>query len=243
MNKPTSFQLKGSLYTMPSIHFLSTDLTVIENELLKQITTMPKFFSNAPVVLELNTLVDRGLTLDFKALVKIMREFALLPVGVKGGTEELHQAAMAAGLGVFPDSKPLETSGTTAQKTNAVKTGLTHKTLIIKEQVRSGRRIYAQNSDLIVLAPVSSGAEILADGNIHVYAPLRGRAHAGVKDSDETARIFCHEFDAQLVSIGGHYKHAEEFSLDTKDAGMMQIYFENGSLHFAPIYSTVTTSA
>ncbi len=80
---------------------------------------------------------------------------------------------------------------------------------IIYQPVRSGQQIYAQNGDLIVLAQVSAGAEILADGNIHVYGPLRGRALAGVRGNTE-ARIFCQSLEAELVSIAGQYKISED---------------------------------
>jgi len=83
------------------------------------------------------------------------------------------------------------------------------ETRIIYQPVRSGQQVYAQNGDLIVLAQVSAGAEILADGNIHVYGPLRGRALAGVKGNTK-ARIFCHSLEAELVSIAGQYKISED---------------------------------
>lgn len=96
---------------------------------------------------------------------------------------------------VEPKSQPVETKS--------------QETRIIYQPVRSGQQVYAQNGDLIVLAQVSAGAEILADGNIHVYGPLRGRALAGVKGNTK-ARIFCHSLEAELVSIAGQYKISED---------------------------------
>ncbi|HCP03453.1 MAG TPA: septum site-determining protein MinC, partial [Pseudomonas sp.] len=80
---------------------------------------------------------------------------------------------------------------------------------IITEPVRGGQQVYARGGDLIVMAPVSAGAELLADGHIHVYGPLRGRALAGVQGNQE-ARIFCQSLEAELVSIAGQYKVAED---------------------------------
>ncbi|MAB25605.1 MAG: septum site-determining protein MinC [Pseudomonadales bacterium] len=80
---------------------------------------------------------------------------------------------------------------------------------LITEPVRSGQQVYARGGDLIVMAPVSAGAELLADGHIHVYGPLRGRALAGVQGNTE-ARIFCQNLEAELVSIAGQYKVAED---------------------------------
>jgi septum site-determining protein MinC len=94
--------------------------------------------------------------------------------------------------------------------------------------VRSGQRIYAQDSDLIVLAQVSPGAEIMADGNIHVYGSLKGRAMAGVKGNTE-ARIFCADLKAELVAIGGHYKIRENMD-DLVHGKSVQIYLRNNSL-------------
>jgi septum site-determining protein MinC len=239
MSGPSSFQLKGSLYTIPTLHLLSTDLPTLENELLKQITRTPHFFSNAPVVLDLSTLQQRNLTLDFKGLVKIMREFSLIPVGVKGGSEEQNKAANAAGLGTFPEHKTVETAPepstmTTAAPASKKETNQQRRTMVIIEQVRSGTQIYAKDSDLIILASVSPGAEVLADGNIHIYGTLRGRALAGAM-GDTQARIFCKELDAELVSIAGNYKLNEELSLTKKSSGMTQIQLENDALQFAEV--------
>ncbi|WP_333686911.1 septum site-determining protein MinC, partial [Methylococcus capsulatus] len=81
-------------------------------------------------------------------------------------------------------------------------------TKIIDQPIRSGQRVYANDGDLVVIATVSPGAELMADGNIHVYGSLRGRAMAGVK-GDLDARIFCLDLQAELIAIGGHYKVSE----------------------------------
>lgn len=232
MNGPTSFQLKGSLYTLPAIHLFSTDMTVIEDELLKQITATPKFFSNAPVVIELSTLDKRGLTPDFTILMKKMKEFGLIPVGVKGGNEEQNQAAVAAGLGVFPENKPASTTSSAPKADTPAASN--RKTMIIKEQVRSGTQLYAKDADLVVLAAVSPGAEVIADGNIHVYGPLRGRALAGAK-GDKEAMIFCSELDAELISIAGQYTVSEDMRVSNDPSGMTRVFIEEDSLQFAVV--------
>ena len=85
----------------------------------------------------------------------------------------------------------------------------TPRTRLVTQPVRSGTQIYARGADLIVTAAVSPGAEIIADGNIHVYGPLRGRALAGAA-GDAEARIFCSRFEAELVSIAGRYLVSEQ---------------------------------
>jgi septum site-determining protein MinC len=84
---------------------------------------------------------------------------------------------------------------------------------VVTTPVRGGQQIYAPGGDLLVLAPVSAGAELLADGNIHVYAPMRGRALAGIKGNSQ-ARIFCRMLAAELISIAGRYKVAEDLRRD-----------------------------
>ncbi len=98
---------------------------------------------------------------------------------------------------------------TAAQKPAEPPAPVVRPTKLVTTPVRGGVQIYAAGGDLIVLAPVSPGAELLADGNIHVYGPMRGRALAGVK-GDTSARIFCQQLAAELVSIAGNYKVAED---------------------------------
>ncbi|MCW5774136.1 MAG: septum site-determining protein MinC [Rhodospirillaceae bacterium] len=106
-------------------------------------------------------------------------------------------------------------------------------TMMITEPVRSGRQIYAQGGDLVIVGPVSAGAELLADGSIHVYGALRGRALAGVS-GDEGARIFCQALEAELVSIAGLYRIAED--IDRKMLRrQVQIYLEGGRLQIVPV--------
>ncbi|MBL4867498.1 MAG: septum site-determining protein MinC [Pseudomonadales bacterium] len=96
-----------------------------------------------------------------------------------------------------------------SQKTSDAVATISTASKIVAKPVRSGQQVYAPGGDLIILAPVSAGAEVLADGNIHVYGPLRGRALAGVKGNTD-ARIFCHSLEAELISIAGHYKVSED---------------------------------
>lgn len=85
--------------------------------------------------------------------------------------------------------------------------------MLVEKPVRSGQQIYAKGRDLIVLAPVGPGAEVIADGNVHIYAPLRGRALAGVM-GNENARIFCKELRADLISVAGFYQVSEDLPED-----------------------------
>jgi septum site-determining protein MinC len=138
---------------------------------------------------------------------------------VRANRENDIAAASALDLPVLPPSgareRPIEpTDGNAAPKEpQKPAEPEVRPSKIITSPVRGGQQVYAQGGDLIVLAPVSSGAELLADGNIHVYAPMRGRALAGIK-GNTAARIFCQQLGAELLSIAGQYKVSEDLRRD-----------------------------
>jgi len=99
---------------------------------------------------------------------------------------------------------------------------------IVKQTIRSGQQIYAPDGDLVIIGSVSTGAEILADGNIHVYGTLRGRALAGVQ-GNQSASIFCHSLQAELISIAGIYLLSEDIQED-KIGASVQIYMKDEKL-------------
>jgi septum site-determining protein MinC len=198
------FQLKGSLFTLTTFLLESGDLAGIEQQLSNAIKQAPKFFDNTPLVIDLKKFSETG-DIHFPNLLTLLRGFKLIPIGIRGGTPQLQQQAAQAGMAILPEEKKAAVEATPAPAPQPVKS----KTKLITIPIRSGQQIYAQGGDLIVLAPVSVGSELLADGNIHVYGPLRGRALAGVL-GDTTARIFCSSLEAELVSIAGQYKVSEQ---------------------------------
>ena len=105
--------------------------------------------------------------------------------------------------------------------------------LIQSAPVRSGQQVYADNRDLTVLTSVGAGAEVIADGSVHIYGPLRGRALAGAQ-GNEKARIFCREFHAELVAIAGHYKVLEDIPKDLRGKAV-QAWLEDGQLNIAAL--------
>jgi septum site-determining protein MinC len=104
---------------------------------------------------------------------------------------------------------------------------------VIDRPVRSGQRVYAAGGDLTVIAPVNSGAELMADGNIHVYAPMRGRAMAGLH-GDTKARIFCSDLQAELVSVAGHYRVSDRIPAELKGRSI-QIFLDQATLRIEPL--------
>lgn len=194
-----SFKLKGSLFTLSVLQLLSLDLDQFATDLKAKVKMAPKFFNFTPMVIDLQGIgVDEHF--DLARLKAILSEHEVIPVGIRGLPESMMEAAKAARLAIM-----LETNkgGESETKEKSVGTELTAGTKIIDAPVRSGQRIYAQNGDLIIVGSVSSSAELLADGNIHVYGVLRGRALAGVNGNTK-ARIFCQQLAAEIVSIAGH---------------------------------------
>lgn len=225
------FELKGGTIHLPILKLFSDDADAVADQLRHKVEQAPEFFRNAPVVIDLHELDDPDVLVDFPHLIAVLREVGVAPVGVRGGTELLQLAARDADLAVLADSKHEPQHHTPMPSAHASAVAPTEPapgSRLIEQPVRSGQRIYAAGGDLVVLAQVSAGAEIMADGNIHVYGALRGRAMAGVK-GNLNARIFCSDLQAELIAIGGHYKVSE--SLDESVRGKpVQIYFRDNSL-------------
>jgi septum site-determining protein MinC len=158
-------------------------------------------------VLDLKGAAEFTREAEFAEAREILRRHTLALIGIQNAAPVQADAASAAGLASFA---PNATQPTRPRPAEAAPTlqpppaPAESKSRLITQPVRSGTQIYARGADLVVTAPVSAGAEIMADGNIHVYAPLRGRALAGAS-GDPGARIFCSRLEAELVSIAGHY--------------------------------------
>jgi septum site-determining protein MinC len=181
-----------------------------EAELGEQVRRSPRFFLNAPVVLDLRGAEEFTRESEFVEARDRLRRHTLTLIGIQNSQPAQAEAAASAGLASFaPNStqprgaRPAEPAPTaTAAPPRPAPSGA--KSRLVTQPVRSGTQIYARGADLVVAAPVSAGAEIMADGNIHVYGVLRGRALAGAS-GDAEARIFCSRLEAELVSIAGRY--------------------------------------
>lgn len=205
-----AFQLKGSLFTLTILELYTSDLSTFQHQLQLTIEAAPKFFDHAPVVIDLTHLPE---TVDFTALQRTLAHQRLILTGIKGGTRAQQTLAKQAGLALFSHSK------TTSKKTKATQSSNVYHRLTktVHQPVRSGQQIYAPG-DLIVTAAVSPGAELLAEGHIHIYGPLRGRALAGIS-GDDTARIFCQALQAELVAIAGIYQVNEAIQVPQQKYG------------------------
>ena len=224
VRKDTSaaLDIKGSVFTLTVLHLKNPDLDAMQEDLRQRLAQAPRFFQHAPVVIDIKAVRDGAL--DFPGLARVLRANDLVPVGVRHATPEQQEAAVAAGLAVMqggskpeplpsdkvaPQTEPPAKAVREAPVPEPVPHAAATATRIVRQPVRSGQQIYAKGGDLILLAPVNAGAEVLADGNIHVYAPLRGRALAGVS-GDVNARIFAQSLEAELVAVAGHYRVFEQ---------------------------------
>lgn len=222
-----AFKLKASLFTLTTLHLLNVDAQLVHQQLKPLVEQTPRFFQQLPIILDLFSLPTPSGLIDFPAIISCLRGYGLIPVGIRGGSAEQQTLAIQSGLAILANIKT-ETTDITP-KTN-VPTPTIHSKLIT-QPVRSGQQIYAKNSDLIIIASVSPGAELLADGNIHVYGRLKGRALAGVS-GNQHAHIFCQNLDAELVAIAGNYWLSEDMQdlQQTLNKGSVQIFLENERL-------------
>ncbi|MEJ2688080.1 MAG: septum site-determining protein MinC [Gammaproteobacteria bacterium] len=203
------FELRAGMQFLTSLLLYATDTAAVEAELAKLVSQAPGMFRNAPIVLDLQALKDSEDTPDFEGLARMLRERSVVPVAVRNASPAHRDAARAAGWGVRPDAR--ESSAPAEPKAESAPKG-PPPARVIDHPVRSGQQIYAPG-DLVLLQQVSPGAEVLAAGCIHIYAPLRGRALAGV-NGDTGARIFCQALDAELVSVAGRYRTLDDLEGD-----------------------------
>ncbi|MEO8460989.1 MAG: septum site-determining protein MinC [Dokdonella sp.] len=226
-------ELKFGQVGIANLRVKRLDPEALEQELAAKIASAPKLFERAPVVLDISHL-SRMPDIDaVRSLLQHIKQAGLLPVGLAYGTRECEDMARTLDLPLFAkfrnayERAPVEpvpqTSvavdepmppprGRAAASASAPK--MTNvETLRVDKPVRSGQQVYARGGDLVVTHPVANGAEVIADGSVHIYGPLRGRALAGAQ-GNERARIYCREFYAELVSIAGHYRVFEDIPAD-----------------------------
>lgn len=237
-------EFKSSSITLPVLIIASGDLPLVVEHLQNKVQQAPEFFKNSPVLLDLHELTKQQADLDLHALLAAVSAAGLIPTGIRGGSEKHHAIALEHHIAVFAEargsssasaapSKPAPKASAPAPSQDADTAppsgdkAHSAETKLITQPIRSGQRVYS-TGDLIILAQVSAGAEIMAEGNIHVYSTLRGRALAGVQGNTES-RIFCSDLQAELISIAGNYRVSEDLD-DTVRGKPVQIFLQKHSL-------------
>ncbi len=225
-------EFKSTSLVTPVLVLASVNLDDIDRQLTDKVAQAPEFFKHSPLVIDFQKLVDSAEPIDVEAIVVLVRKHGFLPIGIRGGADTHNTQALALGLPVhsmhtqttdLAEKKPAEDAQPVAKSI---------ENRLITHPIRSGQRVYVKG-DLIVLSAVSAGAEIMAEGNIHVYGSLRGRALAGVLGNTES-RIFCSDLQAELVSIAGIYKLKDDL-VQYPQQTPMQIVLEDDSLNIQPI--------
>ena len=211
-----SFDLKSAQLPVLSVVLRSTDMQALAQDLARRLADDPDFFDNDPVLIDLSHVCDSAQDIDFPALLEALRTHHTVPVAVRGGNDAQMEAAKALGLSAAPDAMPARRAEPEIHEIIR-EVEVVHEVevpapladaVIVDRPLRSGQRVYAKGTDLVVLDMVSYGAEVIADGNVHVYAPLRCRAVAGAS-GNTSARIFSTCMEPQLLSIAGIYRTIE----------------------------------
>ena len=256
-------ELKFGQVGVANLRVRHFDTARLAAEMRERVERAPKLFDRAAIVLDFSALSQPPSEADAQALVDALRGAGVLPVALAYGTHETEALARQLGLPLLakfrasyervtaesaatepasaasadappPPAKKAAAKASPAPAEAPPAAALPHATgLVQTAPVRSGQQIYAEHRDLTVLAMVGAGAEVLADGNIHIYGTLRGRALAGAQ-GNEGARIFCREFRAELVAVAGRYKVLDDIPPELLGKPV-QVWLEQGQLKLAAL--------
>lgn len=243
-----ALEFKSSTFFSPILILFTNNIAAIEQTLHEKIKLAPEFFKDSPVIVDLRELNKSNQELDLTQIIDLLRRIGFFPVGIRGGSEQQNQQARALfipidtvrdlGSSIVIGESPKQETVQQASAQPEIKPSkepvkpvaippVPAAATLVTHPIRSGQRIYA-SGDLIILSQVSAGAEIMAEGNIHVYNTLRGRALAGVH-GNTAARIFCFDLQAELISIAGDYKTSEDINKQTYK-NPVQIYLQDHAL-------------
>lgn len=247
-------ELKIGQVGIANLRVRTLDVPQLAQEMRERVQRAPKLFARAAVIVDFGGLAQTPDVATAHALLDALREAGVIPVGLAYGSTDNEKLAVELGLPLLAkfraqyesagDAAPAPAGGTSAPATRAGTEATPAKVaapaphggqpgMIQTAPVRSGQQIYADNRDLTVLTSVGAGAEVLADGSVHIYGALRGRALAGAQ-GNEKARIFCREFHAELVAVAGHYKVLEDIPKELRGKAV-QIWLENEQLNIAAL--------
>lgn len=214
-SSPANFEIKSSQLELVALLLKSSRWQDVIADLLRQFGPAgesPDFFEQEPVVLDFSALARDAVWSDITDVLHTLRQCQMLPLAFRAEPESWTVALQEAGLFQAPmePTKPNKQSVAplAPAATEPLRDVAASATMVVDKPVRSGQKIYARGADLVVLAMVNQGAEVVADGNIHVYAPLRGKAMAGARGNTQ-ARIFSLCLEPELISIAGVYRTSE----------------------------------
>ena len=235
-----AFEIKSARTDALAVYLHDADAAALDAALAKCAAQYREL--NLPLILDMQDF--RPSEADLPAVLAVFRRHRLPVAALRHSDEAWAATAADNGLPFTPPGKerpvPLETAdaGTVAEITGEIASETAkqagHPTVLVAEPVRTGQQVYAENADLIVTGTVSEGAELIADGNIHIYASMRGRALAGAKGRRD-ARIFIHSMQAELVSIAGIYRNFEQQLPEHLYRKPVQLHLQDDRLVIAAI--------
>ena len=247
-------ELKIGQVGIANLRVRTLDIPRLAEEMRSRVARAPKLFARAAVIVDFGGLAASPDAATARALVEALREAGVLPVALAWGSSDNERLAVEIGLPVLarfraqyesvagtgetepapdaprpaPAAAPKATAAPTPARADPAAPGL-----VQTAPVRSGQQLYAENRDLTVLSQVGAGAEVIADGSIHIYGPLRGRALAGAQGNAK-ARIFCRAFHAELVAVAGHYKVLEDIPKELHGKAV-QVWLDDEELKIAAL--------
>ena len=210
---PFAFELKDTSLPLVTVVLHQADVAVLAEELQRKLGDTPNFFGDDPVLIDLASLQRAEAPLAFADITAALRKHRMRPALVTGGNAQQMADALEAGLPAAPEAAPPPKPRTIEVEREVIREVVREvpvqvPTLVIDKPLRSGQQAYAKGGDLVVHAAVNAGAEVLADGHVHVYGPLRGKVVAGSRGNTE-ARIFTTCLEPELIAIAGVYRTME----------------------------------
>ena len=239
-------ELKIGQVGIANLRVRTLDVPRLVQEMRDRVARAPKLFGRAAVILDFGGLSQAPDATTAQALLDGLRDAGVLPVALAYGTSEIERLSEALDIPLLAKFRaqyerieggapaaaapppPPPPAPVAAPPASASRPGRMQR-----NAVRSGQQVYADNADLTVLSTVGAGAEVIADGSIHIYGNLRGRALAGAQGNTD-ARIFCREFNAELVAIAGHYKVLDDIPKELRGKAV-QVWLEQDQIKLAAL--------
>lgn len=235
-------ELKIGQVGIANLRVRTLDVPRLLREMQERVTRAPKLFGRAAVILDFGGLSQLPDVTTAKALLDGLRAAGVLPVALAYGTSEIDLLSQQLGVPLLAKfraqyeptaASPPPPPPPPARAEPAAPVVRPAPGRMQRNAVRSGQQLYAENCDLTVLSTVGAGAEVIADGSIHIYGTLRGRALAGAQGNTD-ARIFCRDFHAELVAIAGHYKVLDDVPMELRGKAV-QVWLEQDQIKIAAL--------
>lgn len=221
-------ELKGSILSLTVLRVHSADIEQTKSAITDKIDQAPDFFAGIPVVIEFKIQPEDPMFLAL--LVEFLHQKQMIPIGVRTEDQSIQEQASYAGLAVFPEEVKKRKKEQTAEAPVESDEHKATTAMVVQGTVRSGQQIYAKGRDLMVMGSVNPGAEVVADGHVHVFGKILGKVFAGSSGMTD-ARIFAKELNPELVCISGLYLLAEDIGAEYKK-GFIEVLLRDDKLVF-----------